>query len=181
MKKDFPIFFNWEDNFFFVFLAGLVIAVIPSLQDMVVGFGFYCLVSTLLHSVILQPNMSFSVHWLTACLFRQYKDVLTKNKVQLLLAYFNDSTLSYYSPHRLDNPEVLNLVMIDVVIIAMAFAGANKANLLAMLLRDCVRSSPVRVSGSIEPINADIAEKGDKQKICCFENHTRFFWLRKYK
>jgi len=58
--------------------------------------------------------------------------------------------------------------MIDVVIIAMAFAGANKANLLAMLLRDCVRSSPVRVRGSIEPINADIAEKGDGQKICCF-------------
>lgn len=34
LKKDFPIFFYLEDNFFFVFLAGLAIVLLPLLQDM---------------------------------------------------------------------------------------------------------------------------------------------------
>lgn len=55
--------------------------------------------------------------------------------------------------------------MIDVVIIVMALAGAKKANLLAMRLTDCVRSSFVRVRGFVEPINADIAERAIDTKF----------------
>jgi len=63
LKKDFPIFFYLEDNFFFVFLAGLAIVLLPyykiccfptetslfysTLCFLVVGFGFYWCVYTL--------------------------------------------------------------------------------------------------------------------------------------